>query len=154
MKIFLIFVITFSIVLKSGGEIKECNIRTSLQAIPPKIWYEQAIDGPSQNRLLTRALHNKAGLFLNEVSNCYLQIASPRFIYQATGIFGAFFWFYFAYRSIVQNNKMLILILLTLPLISVASVNAPTYFVNTNLVANIYKLIAYVGLIMFFKIYK
>lgn len=132
----------------------ECNIRTSLQILPPKIWYEQAIDGSSQNRLLTRFLHNKAGIFINALSGCYLNFLSPVFIYQAAGFFGVFFWLYFAYRSVVQNQRMIILILFMLPLIPVASVNAPVYFFGLSLLAIVFKLVAFLGLIMFFRISK
>lgn len=154
MKTIFIFLIAFFIILKSSIEIQECNIRTSLQIIPPKIWYEQAIDGPFQNRLLTRVLHNKAGIFINEVSGCYMNHLSPVFIYQATGLFGLCFWIYFAYRAVVQNQRMIILILLMLPLIPVASANAPTYLFGLGLISNLYKLIAFTGLITFFKIKK
>lgn len=154
MKTIFIFLIAFFIILKSGIGIQECNIRTSLQIIPPKIWYEQAIDGASQNRLLTRSLHNKAGIFINEASGCYLNFLSPGFIYQATGFFGVFFWIYFAYRAVLKNQRMIILILLMLPLIPVASANAPVYFFGVGLVAILYKLIAFFGLISFFKIFK
>jgi len=154
MKTIFIFLIAFFIILKSGAQVQECNIRTSLQIIPPKIWYEQAIDGPFQNRLLTRVLHNKAGIFINEVSGCYMNHLSPVFIYQVTGLFGVFFWIYFTYRSVVHNQRMIILILLMLPLIPVASANAHNYFFGLGIIANFYKLVAFLGLISFFKIYK
>ena len=151
MKTIFIFLIAFFIIIKGGLQIEECNIRTSLQIIPPKIWFEQAIDGPFQNRLLTRVLHNKAGIFINEASGCYMNHLSPVFIYQVTGLFGVFFWIYFAYRAVVQNQRMIILILLMLPLIPVASTNAPTYLFGMGLISNLYKLIAFLGLIAFFK---
>ena len=152
MKTIIIFLVAFFVILKSGGQVQECNIRTSLQAIPPRIWYEQAIDGSSQNRLLTRVLHNKAGIFINEINNCYLQILNPGFIHQAAGFFGVFFWLYFAYHAILKNQRMIILILLMLPLIPLASVNAPVYFFGLGLISNIFKLISFLGLISFFKI--
>ena len=152
MKIIFIFLIAFFIIIKSEVAIQECNIRTSTQIIPPKIWYEQAIDGSSQNRLLTRFLHNKAGIFTNALSGCYLDFVSPVFIYQSVGFLGVFFWFYFAYQAAVRNQRMIILILLMLPLIPVASVNAQVYFFGTGFVSIIFKLIAFLGLISFFKI--
>lgn len=151
MKTFFIFLIAFFIFLKSDVQMEECNIRTSLQILPSKIWFEQAIDGPEQSPLLTRFLHNKAGTFVNEIGNCYLQIFNPVFIYQSAGIFGVFFWLYFAYRAVVQNQRMIILILLMLPLIPIASANAPTYLSGLGLISNLYKLIAFLGLITFFK---
>ena len=151
MKIFVIFLITFFIILKSGVQMEECNIRTSTQIIPPKIWYEQAIDGKEQSILFTRFLHNKVGMFVNEISNCYLQILNPVFIFQTAGTFGVFFWFYFAYRAILKNQKMIILILLILPSIPIASSNDQNYFFGINFVSNLYKLIAFFGLVTFAK---
>ena len=151
MKIIFIFLIAFFIIIKSEVAIQECNIRTSTQIIPPKIWFEQAIDGFSQNRLLTRFLHNKAGIFTNEIGGCYLNILSPVFIYQATGFFGVFFWYYFVYRAVLKNQRMMILIILMLPIIPIASSNAQNYFFGINLVSNVDKLIAFFGLVTFAK---
>lgn len=95
-----------------------CNLQTINQAIPPRIFAEQTIDGPTQAVLLTRFLHNKVGIFLNEMTRCYFNLLDPNFIVQITGILGLVLILVAIYR-LIKIKQFLLLTFFIYPLLSI-----------------------------------
>lgn len=121
-----------------------CNLKTAKQAIEPRIFAEQTIDGPKQPIILTRFLHNKFGIFGSEFTRCYFFSLDPNFVYQSTSI-GIIFWLYFAYT--VLTRKMIILLL---PLLIVPAV--PFFGLPILFVSYAHKIFAIIGL--YFWLFK
>ena len=118
MKIFkfiLLIFLALIIFLKRSPEISECNIITSKMAIPPVIFYETTIDGPYQHVLLTRFLHNKAGIFGSEFAKCYFNYVSPNTLIQFMSIFGLIGFGYFFYNTVTKKKWIFIIVSLILP---------------------------------------
>lgn len=118
MKIFFLIIFSVLIVLaKTNDSLPICNLDTAKQAIPPRIFVEQTIDGKTQNIPYTRFLHNKIGIYASEFSRCYFSIFDPNFIYHTVGIVGIITWLYFVYQIIQRRLYPLLFILLVLPLL-------------------------------------
>ena len=140
MRVVLFSFLTLIILLKSPWQSPICNFATAKNAIAPRIFAEQTIDGPDQNVLITRILHNKAGIFLSEFGRCYFNVIDPSFIYQSTGIFGVAASFYLMYRIIKK---------LAWPQIAIITIIPALLFFYTPmaLIAFTHKLFAIIGLV-------
>lgn len=117
-KLCLLIIFSALIVLaKTNDSLPICNLDTAKQAIPPRIFAEQTIDGKGQNIPFTRFLHNKIGIYASEFSRCYLGVFDLNFIYHTVGIVGIITWLYFVYQIIQKRLYPLLFILLALPLL-------------------------------------
>lgn len=141
--------ISFLIIAKSGWDYSECNIRTAKQALAPKLWFEQAIDGSSQNTLVTRFYHNKISMITAEIAHCYFERLSPNFFFEISGIFGTFSIIYLLYWLTVRRRLIYLSCLLLAPAIPVLSYNLPTSGLTVALLAFLYKGLAAAGLGLF-----
>ncbi|MDO8487455.1 MAG: hypothetical protein Q7S45_04125 [Candidatus Curtissbacteria bacterium] len=103
--------------VRANASLPICNLDTAKQAIPPRIFAEQTIDGRDQNITLTRFLHNKIGIYASEFSRCYANVFDPNFIYHTVGIVGIITWLYFVYQIIQRKYYFLLIVLLALPLL-------------------------------------
>ncbi len=118
MKIFLLIIFSAVIILaKADANLPICNLDTAKQAIPPRIFAEQTIDGKDQNILFTRFIHNKIGIYASEFGRCYFDVFDLNFIYHTVGIIGIVTWLYFVYQIIQKKFYFLIFVLLVLPLL-------------------------------------
>lgn len=140
MKIFLLIIFSITIILaKANTGLPVCNLDTAKQAIPPRIFAEQTIDGRDQSVLLTRFLHNKIGIYASEFNRCYFGVFDLNFIYHTVGIVGIITWLYFVYQIIQKKFYFLLFILLALPLLPFLKFSLLPIFAA-------YKLFAIIGL--------
>ncbi len=130
------------IISKSGWDLPKCNLTTATQALPPRIFFEQTIDGP-QPVLLTRFLHNKIGIFLSESGRCYLNVIDPIFVFDSVGILGLIAWLYFVYRITLNKQWFLIFLFLGMPLF-------PFFNLLATAIAYGHKIFAIIGLTFLF----
>lgn len=149
MKAVIFLISSFFIILKSGWDYSECNIRSANQALTPKIWFEQTIDGKNQDPLITRFYHNKAGTLGAELSHCYLEKVSPGFFFDTSGIFGTIFLIYFIYNLANSRKWKYLAVLFLMPTVPILSFNQPTSEQTVNLIAYLYKGFAVFGLAAF-----
>lgn len=138
-KIFLVLIIF--IVFGQSTQTVNCNLSTIKQALAPRIFAEQTIDGRQQQPLITRFLHNKAGIIGQETGKCYSSYIDPNFLIKNINIFGFLSLLYFIYYFIYHNLKIVILFAL-LPLFAI-------YNLPIIVIVNIYKLFAIIGLTLF-----
>ncbi|GEM_PF-5815419 len=139
MKIILIIIFSAIILVQANPSLPICNVNTAKQAIPPRIFYEQTIDGKDQNILLTRFLHNKIGIYASEFGKCYANVFDPNFIYHLLGAIGLVTWFYFVYLIAKRRLYPIIAILAVLPML-------PFLKFSPLPILLIYKLFAIIGL--------
>lgn len=125
--------------LKTTWDPTPCNIKTAKQAIAPRIFAEQTIDGKNQPIIFTRFVHNKIGVFLSEFARCYFLALDPNFIQKTTGI-GIIFWLYFVYFILIQKLYIALLIFLSIPLL-------PFFQLPLVIVSYAHKIFAIIGLI-------
>ena len=142
--IILIFLISYFIIAKPISKLELCNLDTAKLAIPPRIHFEQTIDGPTQRTLITRLLHNKVGIFMSEFGRCYFAVLDFNFIFSATGVIGLVFWLYFVYATIDRKKWYLAFLLLVLPII-------PFLNLYQFLPPYIHKVFAIMGATLFFN---
>lgn len=117
MRIILILIFSAIILVQANTRLPICNLDTAKQAIPPRIFAEQTIDGKDQNILLTRFLHNKIGIYASEFSRCYANVFDPNFIYHTVGAIGLVTWVYFVYAVAKRRLYPIIAILAVLPIL-------------------------------------
>lgn len=141
MRVVLLFILSLIILLKSEWQVPICNLSTAKNAIGPRIFAEQTIDGQDQHVLITRTLHNKAGIFLSEFGRCYFNFINPNFIYKSTGIFGIAAWFYFVYRIIKKFVWPQVAIMAIIPAL-------PFFYFPMILITFTHKLFAIIGLVI------
>lgn len=139
MKILILVLFTLVVFIQKTPSLSICNIATAKQAIPPRIFAEQTIDGSTQAIFLTRFLHNKAGILASEFGRCYASILDPNFLYQALTPLGLVFILYFIYTVLTQRKIILAISFAIVPLAAIF--NAPA-----ALIVIIYKLFAIIGL--------
>lgn len=146
MKKFLILAVFFFYIisLKNDFSLPICNLATAKQAIPPRIFAEQTIDGPQQPPLVTRFLHNKLGIFASEFSRCYFNALDPNFIHRSVGIPGLFFWTYFIYQIAIKKLWPGIFVFLILPVL-------PFFNLPLMIIVYINKIFAIIGLSFLIK---
>ena len=144
MKIIILLLIAITIVFKQAPKSQACDVYAAKRAIPPRIFYEQTIDGNNQPVLITRFLHNKIGIFASEVVKCYFNVIAPNAMYQSAGIFGLILEIYLIYTIIVWKKWYVSAILLVLPF-------APFFNIFENLVIYAHKLLALSGLVLLAK---
>lgn len=146
MKKFLILAVFFFYIisLKNDFSLPICNLATAKQAIAPRIFTEQTIDGPGQPPLVTRFLHNKLGIFASEFGRCYFNALDPNFIYRSVGIAGLFFWTYFIYQIAIKKLWPGIFAFLILPLL-------PFFSLPVIITVYINKIFAIIGLSFLIK---
>lgn len=139
----IVFLIAASviIILAKPADFPVCSYKTAIQAIPPRIFAEITIDGPGQPVLITRILHNKAGIFLSETSRCYLNAFDPNFIAASTNFVGLFTFLYFIYRVTITKNWQAALVFLLLPII-------PIIADEPALIGTFHKIFAIIGIIL------
>lgn len=137
-----IFIIIFVVLisLKTGGELPICNFKTATQALAPRIFAEQTVDGHDQPVLVTRFLHNKVGIFANEFSRCYFNVLDPNFVYHSVGLIGIIFWLYFSYQIIVKKRWLMLSMFLVVPVL-------PFLRFPPQIVVYWHKLFAIIGLV-------
>lgn len=143
MRMILIVILTAIIFLQANTSLSVCNLDTAKQAINPRIFYEQTIDGKDQNISLTRFLHNKIGVYASEFGKCYANVFDPNFIYHSVGAIGLVGWFYFVYLIAKRRLYPIIAILAVLPLL-------PFLKLSPLPILWIYKLFAIIGLAFLF----
>lgn len=142
MKLLISLLIGIWILTLKLPQLPVCNYQTANQAIPPRIFFEQTIDGKDQPILLTRFLHNKLGVYGSEFGKCYFNFFDPDLIYKSSGLFGLFFWIYLMYR-LARNNKWNYLsIVLVLPIL-------PFLNIFSSGIAYFHKIFAIIGLTLF-----
>ena len=140
------FKITISIIFiiyiasKHASQTTICNIHTALQAIPPRLFAEQTIDGSAQSVIFTRFIHNKLGIFGSEFTRCYFYSLDPNFIYHSVGI-GIISWVYFAYIILIKKQYLPLGIFLTVPAF-------PFFTLPIIIVSYTYKIFAIIGLLL------
>lgn len=118
MKKLIIGVLLLFIFLRPVQKIEPCNINTAKQALAPRIFYEQTIDGQYQSVLVTRFFHNKLGILVNEFTGCYFKVINLNFVYISTGLIGLFFWIYALYKLIEAKKIFVLVSLLFVPILS------------------------------------
>lgn len=142
MRIILISILSLLIILKSGWQLPICNLATAKNALPPRIFAEQTIDGQNQNVIITRIFHNKIGIFLSEFERCYFNVLDPTFIHNSTGIFGIFPWLFFTYQILKRKMILPIGIFIIIPIM-------PFLYLPTSLIAYAHKIFAIIGVVIF-----
>ncbi len=142
MRIFFITIIALFILTKGGWSLPPCNYKTALQALPPRIFFEQTIDGPDQPVLVTRFLHNKVGIFGSEFARCYFNAFDPILIYNSTRLLGLLGWLYFIYNIIVKKHYLPLAALAIIPVL-------PFLTLDAAIVAYTHKIFAIIGLASF-----
>lgn len=119
-----------------------CNIDTAKQAVPPRLFAEITLDSNTQSTLVTRFLHNKAGIFLSEFQRCYFQSLDLNYLNEILGVLGILGYLYFIYRSFISKRITLIMLILMLP--------AVPFFNQPQVIIVVFdKLFASVGIITF-----
>lgn len=136
--LFLVLASFLIVTAKGSSDLPICNFQTAKQAIPPRIFAEQTIDGPDQPIIITRFIHNKVGIFGSEFTKCYFFSLDPNFIYHTTGI-GIIFFLYFMYTVLVKKRYILFIIFLIIPAL-------PFFRLPIILISYVYKLFAIIGL--------
>lgn len=116
MKIIIFFIISILVAVKNPVLPDFCNVDTAKGAIPPRIHFEQTVDGRSQNIFITRFIHNKVGIFVNEFGLCYLAIIDLNYLAASLGLVGMFFWLYLFYRSVLNKNWKILALIALVPL--------------------------------------
>ena len=145
---YLIFIlISLVILFKTGWQLPLCNFKTAKQALVPRIFAETTIDGPNQPVLLTRFLHNKLGIFINESARCYFNVLDLNFVESSTTLIGLLFWLYFIYQITIRKYWVLIVVFLITPIVSYLTV-------LSALAAIVHKIFAIIGLAWYLKISK
>ena len=144
MRLVLILIFSLTILLSQGWSLPICNIQTATQALPPRIFFEQTIDGSSQPILLTRFLHNKLGIFSSEIARCYFNVLDPNFILKTVGLIGFITLLYFLYKIILNKNYVLLILFLVLPI-------SPIFGISPLIVVYPYKLFAIIGLLLLLR---
>ncbi len=142
MKLIIFIIAAFFIIAHPFKKLEQCNLSQALQAIPPRIFAETHADGSQQNPLITRFIHNKLGIFLSELSRCYLYVLDPAIIYSSTGIIGTTAWGYLIYLSITTKKRLLLLLIFSFPLF-------PFLNIFQGITTYIHKLFALIGLLYF-----
>lgn len=145
MKIVIFVLIFLLIVFTSTFTQIDCNIKTAKQALPPRIFYEQTIDGPNQPVVLTRFIHNKIGIFGSEFGKCYLENFGLDFVYKNIGLLGLIFWLFFVYKVMSRPKYPALFCLLVLPLFSFFGLSGYILFYS-------YMLFAIIGLVLVLKL--
>lgn len=144
-KIIILAIITSAILATKGNlDLPICNFTTAKQAIAPRIFAEQTIDGSSQPIVMTRFLHNKFGILGSEFTRCYFYSFDPNFIYHSTGI-GIIFWLYFFYASAIKKLIIPLSFFLIIPAL-------PFFGLPIVIVSYTHKIFAIIGLA--FYLYK
>lgn len=141
----ILFVIFFTILLLSVKlmPLPQCSLRMAIQALPPRIFQQTTTDSSTQNPLITRFFHNKAGIFGSEFGKCYLNFFDPVLIAKNTLYIGLIPWAYFIYSLLLRKNLILISILLILPIIPFMEINLPVIYLH--------KLFAIIGFVIYMK---
>ncbi|MBI2599052.1 hypothetical protein HYW40_02445 [Candidatus Curtissbacteria bacterium] len=139
MKILILLISTLVVFIQRIPSLPICNLQTAKQAIPPRIFAEQTIDGSSQAIFLTRFLHNKAGILASELGRCYANVLDPNFLSQALTPLGLIFILYFIYQILAERKIIFAIIFAAVPLAAI--LNVPT-----APIVIIYKLFAIIGL--------
>jgi hypothetical protein len=119
MKLLIFSVISAIIISKSYSPLPFCNLDTAKLAIEPRIFQETTIDGPKQNVILTRFLHNKLGIYGSELSRCYFNSLDPNFISKNLSLIGLVSILFLLYRLQSQKNFAAIFAFLFLPLLPI-----------------------------------
>jgi len=136
-----VLIFSIIIVLKQFSQPANCNFETVRQAIAPRIFAEQTTDGKTQSVVITRFLHNKAGIIGSEVGKCYFSYIDPIFLVNTLSIFGFFSFLYFIY-DLTLNRAQLTAVLVLFPFIAF-------YSFPSIILIIIYKLFAIIGLTLF-----
>lgn len=146
MKKYVILIILSALILaqKPSPDLPVCNLTTAKQAIPPRIFAEQTIDGIGQPIILTRFLHNKFGIFGSEFTRCYFYSLDPNFIYHSVSI-GITSWLYFIYFSTTRKLIFPGFVFLIIPAL-------PFFGIPLIIVSYAHKIFAIIGII--FWIFK
>ncbi len=144
MKYLIFILISAVIIIQKGWTLPICNMDTVKQSIPPVIFAQTTIDDSLQPTIITRFLHNKAGIFVHEVTKCYFFSLDPNFIYKSVSLVGIFFFIYFIYRILRNKKYSAIIIFFIIPAF-------PIFNLQPTIVAYFYKIFAIIGLMLYLK---
>ena len=138
---YIFFILISVVIITTNGnwELPICNIQTAKQAIAPRIFAEQTVDGRDQPIIFTRFIHNKFGIFGSEFTRCYFFSLDPNFIYHSTGI-GVIFWLYFLYMILTKKLYIPLAVFLIVPAL-------PFFNLPVVIVAYSHKIFAIIGLL-------
>ena len=130
MKILLVIFFAILLFLTRPVPLPQCSLRMAIQALPPRIFQQTTTDASTQNTLITRFFHNKAGIFGAEFGKCYFNFFDPVLIAQNTLYIGLLPWLYLVYNLLLKKNLILISALLILPIFSFMEVNFPFAYLH------------------------
>lgn len=150
-KIILAIIAALFIITRGNAVLSQCDIQTARQAIPIRIFAEQTIDGKNQPILVTRFLHNKAGIFASEFGHCYFSLLDPNFLNQSLGLVGllalAYMIYYNIYNVFFRKGKqsyhfsfLLLMLFMIFPAL-------PFFRFPPTIVIFAYKIFAIIGLV-------
>lgn len=117
MKTLLIIISAAVILTAKAPALPPCNTDTAKQALPPRIFAEQTIDGIGQNIFVTRFFHNKLGILSSELSRCYFNVLDFNFLINALSPIGLIGYLSFVYHILVNKKYHFITIFILLPII-------------------------------------
>lgn len=141
MKIIFLIIFSIAILIKTPPQLPVCNLFTAKQALPPKIFAQQTIDGPAQPVVITRFFHNKVGIFASEFAYCYLSALDLNFIAGSTSLIGLISFLYFLYQIAIKKIWLAAAIFLFFPLL-------PFFDFSSLIVSYAYKVFAIIGLLL------
>ena len=143
-KVAILLLLSILIITRTEMNLPICNIQTAKQAIPPRIFAEQTIDGSDQPIAFTRFIHNKYGILGSEFSRCYFNALDPNFIYHTLSI-GLLPYLFFIYTALEKKLLLPSIVFLIFP-------SLPIFNIPTIIVSYAYKIFAIIGLaILLFK---
>ena len=131
------------VIISPIENLQTCDVNTGKIAVAPLIFNETHEDA-GQNVYLTRAVHNKLGVFSNQLFHCYFYYLDWQTIFKTTGFVALIFLIYLLVKSAAKNNFIYGVLFLIYPLIPIT--NFPILSV-----AYFYKLFAIIGLVYFLK---
>ncbi len=144
MKALLIIISAVIILAAKATALPPCNTDTAKQALPPRIFAEQTIDGSGQNILVTRFFHNKLGILSSEFSRCYFNVLDFNFLIKALSVIGLIGYLSFVYHILVNKKYYLIAIFILLPII-------PFLKLPFAISLIVYKIFAIIGLLFLIR---
>lgn len=140
MKIVLFLILTVMIILvKSTSTLPPCSMALVKQDFIPVSFEQISIDGSLQKPLVTRFLHNKLGIYGQEISACYFNATEGEFLFKNIGAIGTIFFLAFYYKLIVKKRWIFLLLALIVPILPFVGLSQPVLII-------VYKIFAIIGL--------
>ncbi len=120
----------------------QCNLTTINQAIEVQIFAQQTIDGRNQPVLITRFLHNKAGIYASETAKCYFSVLDLSFLSKNLSLIGLVSFLYLSFLLAKKGNMFYTLMFLLIPIL-------PIFKIPETVVIYTYKGLTSIGVILF-----